>query len=130
MTAHPNVARVDQGYTAFGKGDLDALRDLIAPNCTWHVLGDNMLAGEYRGIDDVLAFFGRLAVETGGTLNIEVRDLMATDDHAVALVHSTASRGDRTLSDDPVHVFRMEDGKVVEFWSYPKDAAATDAFWS
>ena len=41
---------------------------LLADDIVWRSPGRNPLSGDYRGKDAVLALFGRLAEETGGTL--------------------------------------------------------------
>ncbi len=35
MSEHPDVARLRDGYTAFGKGDFAALDDLFAEDIRW-----------------------------------------------------------------------------------------------
>jgi uncharacterized protein len=66
MTEHPNVARIRDGYAAFGKGDFAALDQLFADDLLWHERGRNQLAGEYRGREAVYGFFARLMEITGG----------------------------------------------------------------
>lgn len=49
MSEHSNVDLLRRGYDAFGKGDMDTLRDLLAENIVWHVPGSNILSGDYEG---------------------------------------------------------------------------------
>ena len=53
---------------------------------------------------------------------------LADDEHAVALVVITASRGGRSVEVKEAHVFHMRDGKVVEFWNASTDMYAFDEF--
>jgi len=85
MTEHPNVELSRRGYDAFAKGDLATLSELIADDVTWHVRGVGPLSGDYHGRDEVFAFFGRLAEETAGTFRLDVHDVLANDEHTVAL---------------------------------------------
>ena len=71
------VERLRRGYDNFGKGDLEAIRADFAPDIVWHVGGNNPLTGDYKGLDDVFALFGRFFQETGGTLKNEVHDVLA-----------------------------------------------------
>jgi uncharacterized protein len=126
MAAHPNVARIADGYAAFAKGDFAVLNDLFAEDLRWHEPGRNQLAGDYRGRDAVYEFFGRLMEITEGTFNLEVHAILADDEHGVALVTSTASRGGRSATVNDAHVFHLRDGKVVEFWAASTDQYAID----
>ena len=64
--AHPNEDLIRQGYEAFGKGDMDTIRKLFADDIVWHAPGRNPMSGDYRGVDDVLAFFGKTIELSGG----------------------------------------------------------------
>src|SRR5260370_35407782 len=92
MAEHPNVARIQDGYAAFAKGDFDVLTDLFADNIVWHVTGRNQLAGDYRGRDAVFGFFARLMEATAGTSSLAVHAGPADDEHGAALGIRTASR--------------------------------------
>ena len=128
--AHPNEDLLRRGYDAFARGDMAAIAELFADDIAWHVPGNNPLAGDYRGKDNVLAFFGKSVELTGGTLRVEVHDILANDEHGVALIHSSAQRGGKSLDDHGVQVFHIRDGKAVETWTHQGDQAANDEFWS
>ncbi len=128
--AHLNEDLLRRGYDAFGKGDMAAIAELFADDIVWHVPGNNQLAGDYRGRDSVLAFFGKIAELTGGTLKLEVHDILANDEHGVALTRGSAQRGGKSLDNNGVQVFHIRDGKAIESWMHPGDQAATDEFWS
>lgn len=126
MAEHPNVARMRDGYAAFAKGDFAVLNDLFADDVLWHVGGHNQLTKDYRGRDEVYGFFGKLMELTDGTFHLDVHALLADDEHAVALVASTASRGGKSVTVNEAHVYHMRDGRVTEFWDASTDQAASD----
>ncbi len=129
--AHPNEELVRKGYDAFSRGDMDTLRnEIFAPDIVFHVPGNSPLAGDYRGFDEVLGFFGRLDELSGGTFKIEVHDVLANDEHVVSLDVSTAEREGKRLEDKSALVQRVKDGKLVESWVHPADPPAFDEFWS
>ena len=128
--AHPNEELIRKGYEAFSSGNLQALDDLFAEDILWHVGGRSSLAGDYKGRQEVYGFFGKLAEGSGGSFRLELHDILANDHHGVGLVHTTGQREGRTLDDNTVHVFELEDGKVKEFWGYPDDQYAADEFWA
>jgi ketosteroid isomerase-like protein len=119
--AHPNVARIRDGYAAFAKGDFAVLTDLFAEDLLWHDSGRNQLSGDYRGRESVFGLFGKLMEVAEGSLRIGLHALFADDEHAVALVVITASRGGRSVEVNEAHVFPMRDGKVMEFLNASAD---------
>ena len=128
--AHPNEGLIQQGYDAFGKGDFDALNDLFADDVKWHTPGRSPISGDIEGRDAVYGQFAKIAELSGGSFKLEIHDMMANDEHGVALVTATGDRGGKSFSDNQVHVFHIKDGKVTEFWGHPGDQYAADEFWS
>jgi len=127
--AHPNEDLVRRGYAAFQSGDMDTLRGLFADDIVWHAPGRNQLSGDFKGIDAVIGTFAKTFELTQGSFVLELHDVIANDEHAVALVRINAKRGDASLEDNSVQVFEISDGKVTEQWLYPGDLYAADAFW-
>ena len=87
VVEHPNASLFRRGYEAFTSGDLDTLRETFSSDIVWHVGGRNRYTGDKRGIDNVLAFFVELTQITDGTFRLDVHDVLAKDEHAVALVN-------------------------------------------
>lgn len=130
MGEHPNLASARAGYEAFAVGDLATVGDLLADDIVWHSGGDNILTGDYVGKEAVFGYFARLLQETGGAFKNQIHDMLANDDHGVALVTVSAKRGGRSLEASIVHVFHMSNGKMTEFWAVAEDQAQFDEFWS
>jgi hypothetical protein len=130
MADHPNAALLKQGYEAFSQGDMATITSLFAEDVVWHAFGSNPLAGVHRGRDAVFAIFAKTAELSGGTFKIDVHDVVANDDHAVAITTATGTREGRSLNSMDTDVYHMKDGKITEWWSFVEDDRATDAFWS
>ena len=130
MSEHPNVARMREGYEAFGKGDLETLRQLWTDDIRWHEGGHSDLAGTYEGPDAVFAYFGRLVELTEGSLRVEPRAFLADDTYGCAPVTVTAHRGDRSIEVLNVQLARFEDGRLAEFWNTSTDGDALDQFFA
>jgi hypothetical protein len=126
MAEHPNVARIRDGYAAFAKGDFDTLNELFAEDLVWHVGGRNQLAKDYRGRDEVYGFFGRLLELTEGSFHLDLHAVLADDEHGVALVATSASRGGKSVRINEAHVYHLRDGRVTEFWDASTDEYALD----
>src|SRR5690349_1015976 len=71
-------------YDARARNDLTAAAELLAPNVIWHEPYDYL--GTLNGRDDVMDAIRQSMQETGGTFSLVVTDLLASDDHVVALV--------------------------------------------
>jgi hypothetical protein len=129
MTDHPNLERAHAGYEAFAAGDLTAVSDLLSDDIVWHSGGSNVLTGDYVGKEAVLGFFGLLMQESGGSFRNDIHDMLANDEHGVALVTMSATRGGESFEGRMVHVFHMSDDKMTEFWAIPEDQSGYDEFW-
>ena len=129
MTDHPNLQIARAGYEAFARGDLAAVSDLFSDDIVWHSGGSNVLTGDYVGKEAVLGFFSLLMQESGGTFRNDIHDMLANDEHGVALVTVSATRGGESFEGKVIHVFHMSDGRMTEFWSYPEDQSRFDEFW-
>ena len=128
--AHPNEDLLRKGFDAFGRGDMDALRELFADDVVWHFPGKGQLAGDYRGKEEVLGFLGKSFELSGGTLRLEIHDVLANDEHVAVLSTLSAERGGRSFRSNGVQVLHIVDGRAVESWLHPDDQYATDEFWS
>src|SRR5437660_11213523 len=78
--AHPNEELVRQGYKAFGEGDMETLRSLFAPDAVHSATGNGPLAGDYKGVDDILAYYGKLFEVSEGTFAAELKSTKVEGD--------------------------------------------------
>ena len=128
--AHPNEDLIREGIAAFGRGDMDAVRKQMADDIRWHVPGRGLISGDYEGAEQVMQAFARLAEVTGGTYSAELHDVLANDEHAVALYTARAERAGKQLTDNTVLTYHIRDGKVSEVWGQSTDLYAVDEFFS
>ncbi len=127
--SHPDEELVRRGYDAFSKGDMQTLREVFHPDLVWHSPGRNQLAGDHRGVDAVLGFFGRTMELTSGTFRIEVHDVVANDEHVVGLNSVAAEREGKSLRGTNTLVFHVRNGKATEVWQFWADQYAADEFF-
>lgn len=130
MPEHPNLEAARAGYEAFAAGDMATVSELFADDIVWHSGGNNILTGDYEGKEAVFGFFARLMQETDGTFKNDIHDMLANDEHGVALVTATATRGGKSLEGRMAQIFHMRDGKMTEFWAFPEDQSLFDEFWA
>ncbi|KUO22314.1 nuclear transport factor 2 family protein [Streptomyces dysideae] len=131
MAEHPHAELVRKGYEAFNRGDMDTLRTLLAGDVTHHVPGSGLLSGDYKGQDAVIEMYGRLFEETGGTLRVELRNILVDGrGHAVALHHFSAERQGKRIDQNACIVFRIVGDKATDLDECVDDIEAADEFWS
>jgi uncharacterized protein len=129
--AHPNEDLVREGFAAFGRGDMDALRkQFFADDVRWHAAGRSPISGDYEGPEQVIQLFTRIFELTGGTFSSELHDVLANEDHAVALHTFRGERAGKQLNDKTVLTYHFRDGKVSEVWGQQFDQYAVDEFFS
>jgi uncharacterized protein len=131
MGAEENVAIMRRAYEAFNKGELETLTEIFDEGAVWHLPGRSSMAKDYQGREAILAYFGQLGQETGGTFRAELDDLLADgDDRVVGIHRSTAERDGKQLSVGDCIVFQLQDGRITDGREHFHDLYAWDEFWS
>jgi ketosteroid isomerase-like protein len=116
MSAEADATVVRSLYEARERGDLDRAAQLIAEHVVWHEPYEYL--GTLHGRDAVIGAIRQSMDETGGTFALHVTDLLASEDHVVALVDFSAERHGGRMSGREIGVFRVEQGQIVEVWFY------------
>jgi ketosteroid isomerase-like protein len=129
MSEHPNAALVRRGYQAFNTGDIASFMELLADDVVQHQPGNHPMAGDYKGRDAVLGFYGRLAAETNGTFRAELEQVLVNEQRVVTVHHSTAQRGGRTLDCRTSLLFELRDGRAVDIDTLDEDPTAWEEFF-
>lgn len=125
MADHPNAALARQAFESMDGGDPTRMADLFADEIEWHEIGRS---DPIRGKAALLDRF------TGPSRDFEIttslHDVVANDEHVVALVNAHAKRGDRTLDYRTAEIMHVRDGKVTARWAFSDDTAAINAFFA
>jgi ketosteroid isomerase-like protein len=124
MNEHPNAAVIRSAYEAVERGDMEAFAAALDDDIVWH---ESMpgFEGTYNGRGEALALLGRVFEETGMEVHgISIDHVLADDTHAMVLLESTVSVGDRRQSIRYVDVYRVRDGRAIEHWHLPLDPNA------
>jgi uncharacterized protein len=130
VAAAENEAIVRRIFDAFARKEGFALRGLFAEDAVWNVPGSGVMAGVYRGRDEIFRFLARLPRETEGTYSSELVDVLVSDRRAAALYRARGTRHGRTLELDQVLLFEIEAGRVQRVLALPSDPDAFEAFWA
>lgn len=130
------VALLDALHSAqneFYAGGSDVeLRRLITPDVVWTIPGTSPIAGTYRGIDEVFAYFARRRDLASGTFRMNRRDVLVGEGRRVcALTDGTATLGGHEHEWSTVGLYEItEDDQVSACWLLALDQRAFDAIWS
>ena len=127
VLARPHAA---QGEFYAG-GAPDALRELLTDDIVWVVPGRNAIAGDYRGIDAVMAYFARRRDHAARTFRMQPGDLLVGEgDHVAALTDGSATIDGVEHHWSTVGLYRLRGDQVCACWLLPLDPAAFDRIWA
>lgn len=120
-----NVDSARSAYEAFGRGDLEALREMFAEDVVWVTSDELPLGGETSGRDAVIENFAQIP-NYWSSFSVEPRDFLECGD--VIVVRGTQRAGnDRGSFEAPfAHVLEYgSDGKATrgEFFTDSAKAA-------
>lgn len=127
MPEHPNAALVRQSLDALNTGNNEALADMLADDVEWHEIGR---AEPIRGKAAVAERFGMGGPPPDFEISGELHDVVANDDHTIALVTATAKRNGRTLVYRTAEIMHVKDGKITARWAFSDDTAKINEFFA
>ena len=115
MGEHPNAAVIRTMNEAMFSGDIETAASKIADDVVWHEIGR---AEPRRGKAELAASMGEFA---DSSITWDQHDLLASDDHVIAMGTATATRGDRSLVYRTAEIYHVRDGMVTERWAFSDD---------
>jgi ketosteroid isomerase-like protein len=117
----------------FYAGGSDAeLRRLITADVVWTVPGASPIAGTYRGIDEVCAYFARRRDLASGTFRMHRQDVLIGETRRMcALTDGTATLRGQEHRWSTVGLYDVtEDNRIRACWLLALDQRAFDVAWS
>jgi ketosteroid isomerase-like protein len=115
----------------YAGGPAEPLRAILTDDVEWHVPGDNAIAGDYHGIDAVLAYFARRRDLAARSFRMHPGELLVGDgDHVAVLTDGTATVGGSERRWSTVGLYRLRGGRVAACRLLALDLAAFDEIWS
>jgi ketosteroid isomerase-like protein len=133
-TAAPDdkyMTLVRRGYEAFNSGDLATLREILSHDVAQHVPGSSQISGEYKGIDAVLGYYGKLAGLTDGHFRADLIDVFGDGHGHVTAVHqTTATRNGVTRVSRGSILFTFLGDRATDLVEMHADLPGDDAFFA
>jgi uncharacterized protein len=115
---------------AFQRKEGFALRDCFHEDAVWHVPGDGVMAGTYRGRSEIFRFLARLPKLTDGTYRSVFLDALASEERGAGLYRAMGEREGRTIDIEQLLLFTIRGGVVTEVLALPSDPGAFERFWA
>jgi uncharacterized protein len=115
---------------AFANKEGFALRECFDEDAVWHVPGEGVMAGTYRGRSEIFRFLARLPKLTDGTYRSRVIDVLASEERGAGLYRAMGERAGRTIDIDQLLLFTIQGGLVTEVLALPSDPGAFERFWA
>jgi ketosteroid isomerase-like protein len=123
---HPNAALGHRLFEALAAGDAEAIRATMTEDVVWHAPGTSRFSGRFDGRTAVMDRLARMR-DAGLTTGLDVHDVVANDEHIVALVHLHLANDGGDRYDQPqVQVMHVRDDRIAELWSMNQDQAVLD----
>ncbi|MGH9248776.1 MAG: nuclear transport factor 2 family protein [Acidimicrobiales bacterium] len=117
---HPNSELYRRITAAFQAGDTDMLRSAVASDVRWHEAGNPEVI---EGRDAVMQ---RMSAAAQLDNKIDLHDVLANDEHVVAMLNVELTKPDGSQVAYPVvEIAHVKDGQVTERWAF-MDAVPDD----
>ena len=116
----------------YSGGDENALRGLLVADITWTVPGASPIAGAYRGLEQVFAYFRRRRDLASGTFQMRWRDVLVGESSRVAaLTDGTAIVNGTERCWSTVGLYDIAGNALIaSCWLLPLDQRTFDEIWS
>jgi hypothetical protein len=128
MSAEKNIQILQKAYGDFVRGDVASVLDALADDIQWITPGNNALAGERQGKEEVAGFFRTLG-EQWEFLAFEPGEYIGSGDRVVALgrYEVRSRQTGRTAASHWAMAWTFQSGKAVRFQEYTDTASLEDA---
>ena len=124
------VMKVFNTYTeALSRGDFEAAFETMADTIVWHMGGESSLSGLIKGKQALGERLGEFAKRSNGTFRVMTEWAASNDCFVAASVVSLAEKGNEKLNDPGIDLFKIEDGKIQEVWTFAQYQTVEDKFW-
>ena len=124
------VMQVFNTYTeALSRGDFEAAFETMADTIVWHMGGESSLSGLIKGKQALGERLGEFAKRSNGTFRVMTEWAASNDCFVAASVVSLAEKGNEKLNNPGIDLFKIEDGKIQEVWTFAQYQTVEDKFW-
>ena len=125
-TSDASLSVLRKAMDAFNSGDLQAAAELVSDDVEWHEIGR---AEPIRGKAALAERYNQPDAQ-GWNITADVHDMLANDEHGVALVTATATNPNgESLTYRTAEIYHVRDGKITARWAFSDDTEAINRFF-
>ena len=125
MADHPNAAKIRAASEAMEvSDDMTSQMEMLSDDIVWHEIGSDEPVRGKQALGERMA-----SMPEGASIKVDTHDVVANDEHAIALVTATASMGDQQLVYRTAEIYHMKDGKITERWAFSDDTDRINKFF-
>ena len=122
-----NLSVLKKAMEAFNSGDLQAGAELLSDDVEWHEIGR---AEPIRGKAALAERYNQPDAQ-GWNITADVHDMLANDEHGVALVSATATKpSGESLTYRTAEIYHVRDGKITARWAFSDDTETINRFFA
>jgi ketosteroid isomerase-like protein len=129
MDATANHTLIQDLYTAYASGDLQAILRPFNDESVWIEVGDNQRTGVFRGATASMEHAMSNQELTDGTLTTEAQEIVGGQKYVVVIERATAQRADHALDMLCATTYQLADGVIAEMRVLPFDSQEWQRFW-
>ena len=126
--AQDNVDVVQGAWVAFGRGDIDAVLEAIAPSAETRLPESLPWGGTYEGPDGFRDFLTKLD-DSFESFSATPQKVLGADDNHVVVVAKTKGRtkAGGALEGQAIWLYQLRDGKIADAESFGDTAQVLEA---
>ena len=126
--AQDNVDVVQGAWDAFGRGDIDAVLETIAPSAETRLPESLPWGGTYAGPDGFRDFLTKLG-DSWDQFSATPQKVLGADDNHVVVLAKTKGRtkAGATLEGNAIWIYQLRDGKIADAESFGDTAQVLEA---
>ena len=126
--AQDNVDVVQGAWDAFGRGDIDAVLEAIAPSAETRLPESLPWGGTYAGPDGFRDFLTKLG-DSWDQFSATPQKVLGADDNHVVVLAKTKGRtkAGATIEGKTIWVYQLRDGKIADAESFGDTAQLLEA---
>jgi ketosteroid isomerase-like protein len=123
MQEHPNATLIREMIDDPVRSEVDFVTDDVE----WHFIGPIPTLHSKAELEARMAGGG--SGPEYQQVGQSTHDVLANDEHAVALLETTFRKGDETLTYRTVEIYHLRDGKISARWAFSDDTQAINRFF-
>ena len=106
--------------------------ELLAEDIVWHVPGRSPIAGDHRGVPQVIDYFQKRRRFVNSTMRMHPGEVLNEGDAVVQFVNGSAVMNGEQVSWQTIGIYRVDvDHRWIrEVWLVPLDGELFDEIWS